>query len=166
MKKLLLLLCIMTISGFASKSFAQTPEERPHFESRSPEQIANRMTEQMNKQLQLTDKQFKKIYKLNLKEIKAKEKSMSKKGPGMNGPHVGMRHRPPMGEGGHSMGMKGERPSMHGPMGEHPMPAHKTPNELLKEAQKKESKLKKILTPEQFSKWKKFTTRPAEMPHN
>ena len=36
----------------------------------SPETVAKRDTDEMNKQLQLTEKQYKKIYKLNLKEQK------------------------------------------------------------------------------------------------
>lgn len=36
----------------------------------SPEKAAQRMTDRMQKELQLTDKQYKKVYKLNLKEQK------------------------------------------------------------------------------------------------
>ena len=59
------------------------------------------MTEQMNKLLQLTDKQYKKIYKLNLKEQKAFFKAMQNSDD----------YRPPMGEG---PGMRGGRPPMGG----------------------------------------------------
>ena len=84
------------------------------------------MTDQMQESLQLTEKQYKKIYKLNLKEQKEHFKAMQNSGeqrPPMGGP--GMRGgRPPlgapmgggeppmMGEGGFPGGM-GERPMMN-----------------------------------------------------
>ncbi len=54
---------------------AQEPEPRAEQkelprEVPSPEKAAQRITDQMQKELQLTDKQYKKVYKLNLKEQK------------------------------------------------------------------------------------------------
>lgn len=43
----------------------ELPREVP-----SPEKAAQQITDQMQKELQLTDKQYKKVYKLNLKEQK------------------------------------------------------------------------------------------------
>ena len=42
----------------------------------SPEKVAKRETDEMKKQLQLTEKQYKKIYKLNLKEQKKRFSAM------------------------------------------------------------------------------------------
>lgn len=55
----------------------QAQEQRPDAEQKqlprevpSPEKAARRMTDRMKEELQLTDKQYDKIYKLNLKEQK------------------------------------------------------------------------------------------------
>lgn len=122
----------------------------------SPEKAAQRMTDRMQKELQLTDKQYKKVYKLNLKEQK-KIFSARQEGAGMR-PPMGARpgmngERPPMpmGEGGMMPGMGGGRPPMGGPGA--PRMGKDVAEEMQKAAASKEKKLKKILTDEQFAKW-------------
>ena len=56
----------------------------------SPEKVAKRETDEMKKQLQLTEKQYKKIYKLNLKEQKKRFSAMQnseRPNPPMDRPH-------------------------------------------------------------------------------
>ena len=72
-----LAVCLTCCAGFINAQEAYEPQERQQQEKHlprevlNPEKVATQMTEQMNKLLQLTDKQYKKIYKLNLKEQKA-----------------------------------------------------------------------------------------------
>ena len=84
------------------KNGSSLPREVP-----SPEKMAKRETDEMNKQLQLTEKQYKKIYELNLKEQKKRFSAMQNS----------ERQEPPM--GGRPGGMDGRRPPMMG--GEPPM---------------------------------------------
>lgn len=137
----------------------------------SPEKAAQRMTDRMQKELQLTDKQYKKVYKLNLKEQK-KIFSARQEGAGMR-PPMGARpdmngERPPMpmGEGGMMPGMGGGRPPMGGPGA--PRMGKDVAEEMQKAAASKEKKLKKILTEEQFAKWQKMRDeqKPPRRPHN
>lgn len=141
-------------------------------EVQSPEKAARRATERMRKELQLTDKQYEKIYKLNLKEEKKRFSAMSEMQTpeGMDGgqrPEMGG-GRPPM-EGGMDFGgpggmgpgmgggMGGRRPQMGGaPGGRRPMMTQESAEDLQKAAAAKEKKIKKILTEEQFTKWQKM----------
>lgn len=76
MKLIGLAVCLTCCAGFIYAQEAYEPQERQQQEKHlprevlNPEKVATQMTEQMNKLLQLTDKQYKKIYKLNLKEQK------------------------------------------------------------------------------------------------
>lgn len=89
----------------------------------SPEKSARQATNEMKRTLQLTDKQYDKIYKLNLKEEKARYKAMSdnKKSQGYGRPDMG--------------------------------PSEEEIKKMQKAAAKKEKKMKKILTAEQYAKW-------------
>ena len=62
------LFCCNIITDIAAQTFEKRgfPQERL-----SPELTARKKTEQMDKLLQLSEKQFKKIFKLNLKEAKS-----------------------------------------------------------------------------------------------
>ncbi|UVO70210.1 hypothetical protein NXW64_03310 [Bacteroides ovatus] len=95
MKLIGLAVSLTCCAGFIDAQEANEPQERQQQEKHlprevlNPEKVATQMTEQMNKLLQLTDKQYKKIYKLNLKEQKAFFKAMQNSDD----------YRPPMGEG-------------------------------------------------------------------
>ena len=71
-----LAVCLTCCAGFINAQEANELQERQQQEKHlprevlNPEKVATQMTEQMNKLLQLTDKQYKKIYKLNLKRAK------------------------------------------------------------------------------------------------
>lgn len=153
--------CLTCCAGLANAQEANNSQERQQHEKRlprevpNPEKIATLMTNQMKESLQLTDKQYKKIYKLNLKEQKEFFKSMQNSGeqrPPMGGP--GMRGgRPPMGGGGEPpmMGEGGfpERVGGGAMMNRESSSA----DSQKKAAEAKEKKIKKILSPEQYEKW-------------
>ena len=70
MKLIGLAVSLTCCAGFIDAQEANEPQERQQQEKHlprevlNPEKVATQMTEQMNKLLQLTDKQYKKIYKL------------------------------------------------------------------------------------------------------
>ncbi len=70
--------------------------------------------------------------------------------------------RPPM-EGGMGPGMGGGRPPMGAP-GERPAMEKDNVEKMQKAAAKKEKKIKKILTTEQYAKWQEMR-QPQEPPH-
>ena len=154
MKLIGLAVSLTCCAGFINAQEAYEPQERQQQEKHlprkvlNPEKVAIQMTEQMNKLLQLTDKQYKKIYKLNLKEQKAFFKAMQNSDD----------YRPPMGEG---PGIRGGRPPMMGEdgfpgrMGGGPMMSRDTnsADSQKKAAETKEKKIKKILTKGQYEKW-------------
>lgn len=139
------------------KNSSSLPREVP-----SPEKMARRETDEMNKQLQLTEKQYKKIYELNLKEQKKRFSAMQnseRQGPPMGGRPGGMDgRRPPM--------MGGEPPMMGGAgpdRGGHPRGGDKDKDEEIQEAMAaKQKKIKKILTTEQYEKWQEISAKHKE----
>lgn len=158
-----LAVCLACCTGLVNAQEAGGMQERQQEkrlprEVPNPEKIATQMTDQMKNTLQLTDKQYKKIYKLNLKEQKERFKTIQGsseqrppmgEGRGMRGegggrPHMGEGEPPMMGEGGFRGRMGG------GPM----MNRDKdSADEQKKAAEAKEKKIKKILTTEQYEKW-------------
>lgn len=142
----------------------------------TPEESARRKTDILQEELELDGKQYKKVYKLYLKQAN-KELSSSRspqnsefsggmsggQGSGM-GPGGGMQGGPPSGMG---MSGGGRQPSMGGgmPEGSDPrMQSERMQNvsgknmdgpylEGDKEIAAKEKKMEKILSPVQYSKW-------------
>lgn len=158
------MICFMTFAGFAiaqetpeSQAKQQQEKRLPH-EVPNPEKIAMRMTEQMQRSLQLTEKQYNKIYKLNLKEQKKRFNLMQyaeNKGSFMRGGFGMGEGRPPMPMGGGEppMAREGGFPSRMG--GRPRMQLDDDSAEALKKAaEAKDKKIKKILTTEQYEKWK------------
>lgn len=94
------LLCGMVCTQAQEQEKKQLPRE-----VLSPEKTARKMTDRMKEELQLTDKQYDKLYKLNLKEQQEHFATMTERGNGQ---------RPSMGE---RPGMGGGRPPMSGGMG-------------------------------------------------
>lgn len=137
----------------------------------NPEKAAQRRTDEMSKALNLTEKQYKKIYKLFLKEEKEKVEAMMERHPGgMNGqPPMG--RRPPMGGGRPPMGggmppQGGGFPGMGGfPEGMSPEERMKEHAEKMqKEQEKREKKIRKILTEEQYAIWQTMKPQPQVLP--
>lgn len=117
-----ILLCLAALAVAAGLSAQETERQErgprgpqgPHGREmhRTPEQAATARTDRMNSELKLTEKQYKKIYKIYLKEENARKEAMSA-GP------MGM---PPMGGPGGPMGgpggfMGGGRPPQGGMQG-------------------------------------------------
>jgi len=137
---------------------------------KSPEEIAKCQADMMKSELGITDKQYKKVYNLIKKDHETRQNQYSGSGsgfppppgggmppsggPGMGGPGGGM---PPSGGPGMG-GSGGGRPPKDGQMPEGFQPYGKSVSEEYLE--KQEQKLKKILTPEQYSRWRK--KHPAE----
>ena len=140
--------CLISCSSLAVAQDHPEPQERQQYEQRlphevpNPEKIATQMTDRMQESLQLTEKQYKKIYKLNLKEQKEHFKAMQNSGE--QRPPMGGSETPIMGEGNFPDDM-GERPMMN--------KEQNVEDIQKKAAEAKKKKIKKILTPEQYAKW-------------
>lgn len=109
MKKLMWMACGLALlctpmGANATNRFDDPQEKVQKKEVPNPEKAAQRRTDEMDKMLDLTEKQYKKIYKLFLKEEKEKVEALMERHPeGMNGqPPMG--GRPPMGGGRPPMG--------------------------------------------------------------
>lgn len=101
-------------------------------EKPSAKQLAEAQTKRMEKELQLTEKQYKKVYSLYLREQKLRENLMSE------APMGGRPDGP--GPGGQGMGRSGM-----GGLG--------NDSEMQKFQEQKEKKMRKILTRQQVSIW-------------
>lgn len=174
MKKIVWMACGMalmctSLNASANVRYDDPQEKVQKKEVPNPEKAAQRRTDEMDKALNLTEKQYKKIYKLFLKEEKEKvENMMQRHSGGMNGqPPMGGRHpmgggRPPMGGGMPPQG--GGFPGMGGfPEGMSPEERMKEHAEKMqKEQEKREKKIRKILTEEQYATWQ--TVKPQVLP--
>lgn len=111
------------MSASANVRYDDPQEKVQKKEVPNPEKAAQRRTDEMDKTLNLTEKQYKKIYKLFLKEEKEKVEAMMQRHPG------GMNGQPPMG-GRPPMG-GGMQPQVLPPMpeGERPGPGPRRPEE-------------------------------------
>ena len=159
------------LSASANVRYDDPQEKMQKKEVPNPEKAAQRRTDEMDKALNLTEKQYKKIYKLFLKEEKEKVEAMMQRHPGgMNGqPPMGGRHpmgggRPPMGGGMPPQG--GGFPGMGGfPEGMSPEERMKEHAEKMqKEQEKREKKIRKILTEEQYATWQTVKPQPQVLP--
>lgn len=145
---------VFLLTAATQQNFAPHP---PKFIS--PDSIAREKTVRLKKELQLTDQQYDKIYRMLLKEEQKRLKERIPRPPFPEG-HYGMAPRP-----GHPP-FAGEGTIASRPMGETVCPPwhperESLPPDLKKDEKKrqkriarKEKKMKKILTPEQFGKWK------------
>ena len=160
MKKIVWMACGMALmcaplSASANVRYDDPQEKVQKKEVPNPEKAAQRRTDEMDKALNLTEKQYKKIYKLFLKEEKEKVEAMMQRHPGR--PPMGG-GRPPMGGGMPPQG--GGFPGMGGfPEGMSPEERMKEHAEKMqKEQEKREKKIRKILTEEQYATWQ--TVKP------
>lgn len=169
-KKIVWALCLAALMSVSSTVFAvalpdepQQEKQAPAKEIPNPEKAARKRTDEMDKVLNLTEKQYKKIYKLNLKEEREKLEALIGRGDKEAG-------RPPMMDGGGQPPMMGGgQPPMMGGRGGHPMMRPSGDHEKMKEdiekrAEKKMKKLRKILNDEQYDLW--LTMKPKQpAPH-
>ncbi len=144
---------------------AATDQKKLPREVPSPEKNARRMTDEMKRELKLTDKQYEKLYDLHLKEEKERFSAMQgqqqtgQRPPREGGPGGGGRPpmgggQPPMGGGGRPGG-GGQPPAGGFGQGESPRAPKDAPTdeERQKAMAARDKKIKKILTPEQYEKW-------------
>ena len=151
------MICFMTLAGLATAQEApesqanQQQEKRLPHEVANPEKIATRITEQMQRSLQLTEKQYNKIYKLNLKEQKKRFNLMQNaenQGSFMRGGFGMGEGRPPMPMGGGEPPMAREG-GFPGRMGERPRMQldDDSAKALKKAAEAKDKKIKRNKKP-------------------
>lgn len=168
--------------------FAGSAQERPHLQERAsagremreaetPETVARRKTDEMDAALNLSRKQYGKVYKLYLNEAKSRSSAKQSMRPPQGGgaPQGGMHGGAPSRMGG-SPGMGGSAQmggSLHlgGSPGMGGGPSHlgrpgSEPDGADEEAQMK--KLRKILTEEQYAAWDRiqFDALFRRMPDN
>lgn len=118
----------------------------------NPEKMAQKETDRLKEALNLTDKQYKKVYKLILKEQRELLENRMQRPPmmGANGrgprpPHEG--GMPPMGMG------EGAPDGMHRPPMMDGAPKPESAEDMQKRIAKKNKKMKKILTETQYDQW-------------
>ncbi len=137
---LISLICLMC-------SLAGMAQELDSFRSRQPREVvepevrARQLADELQVELELTQKQYKKIYKLFLQE--EKERSETRPDFGRQGPPPGGRREggPPPDRGSD---FSADRPQKR---------MEVDPEQMQKAVEEKEKKMKKILTDEQYEKW-------------
>lgn len=160
MKETVKVVLVAAFTCLSMSIIAQQSDKKATHEVPSPEGMARHITEQMKRVVQLNETQYKKIYKLNLNEQRKlfkQQQAQQKSGEGaenrppMGGPGGDMGGgMPPMGDGDFGGGMpQGDRNSDSQSFEEKAAAAKKI-------AEHKDKKLKKVLTSDQFSKWKAF----------
>lgn len=146
----------------------------PKFEQRDPEQVAKEQTDRLDELVSLTPKQYKKIFKFNKKMEKQRQSELENMMPqgrpeGFQGgrPDFGG-ERPPMGQGrpggmgpggpgGMGPGGQGGRPPRGD--GQFRGPRNEEMEEFMeKQNEKRDKEYSKILTPEQYQRWKSVET--------
>lgn len=131
----------------------------------NPEKIAQKETDRLKKELGLSDKQYKKVYKLLLKEQRELFEQLMQRPPMMPGDRPGRGMRPPH-EGGMPPMAEGRMPG-EGGMHRPPMgagPGAEKAEDMQKRIEKKNKKMKKILNESQYDKWLGMSRKPAPAP--
>lgn len=144
----------------------------PEFKKKTSTQIAQEYTDSLTEQLGLDEKQAKKVYKIYLEKAKKEESSMpSGFGSGMrrpSGPPSGGRGGMGGGPGGGMGGMRppggggGQFPSMDQAPSENMPRGTMTNGESEKDREKREKKMKKILTENQYELWQEMELKAAQ----
>lgn len=175
------LVCLLSFNAYAQESRPPRPgagqEEFRGKAPRSAEERAESRTQEMDKAVNLDEKQYKKIYRIFLKEENAKDSAMGNGGP-MGPPPAGSEGRPP--QGGGSFGA----PRMGGPGAGGPPAGRMNGDEMPPKGgfpgggpqkitvggkdidsdeyiDEREAKFKKILSPEQYSTWRRLHPDPT-----
>ena len=118
----------------------------------NPQKDAERIATEMKKTLDLSDKQYKKVYKFYLKQQKEIVEEMSSRNNPKNG------NRPPMPPQDGNRPPRGGRPDMEAgdgrPGGPKMKDGEKSP--MQERIEKEQKQMKKILSDEQYEKWLKM----------
>ena len=148
MKKVILFAAALLISFAAANAQEQSPQdmkgERPQRQQLKPKERAKANADSLNALVQLDEKQYKKVYKIFLEEANSMSDLFPNRGGGQRPPMGGGRPggfsggggRPPMGQGQMMGGPNGQMKSI--------------PERINEIREKREKKLKKILTEEQY----------------
>lgn len=164
MEKIMWAVCLAALMSVSAGAVAATscdePQQKENMQEKeipNPEKTARRRTDEMDKMLNLTEKQYKKIYKLNLKEEREKLEAMiGREGKDTNRPPMRGGGRPPMmNDGAQPPMMGGGRPPMMTDSS-----GRKMKEDMEKRAEKKMKKIRKILTDEQYDQW--LTMKPEQ----
>ena len=147
----------VTIAAYAQPMPPHRGQERHRKEIRTPEEIAKIKTERLQKEVILDDKQFKKIYKIYLKEEQAKQQAME---GNMMPPPGGFPGggRPPQG-GGPGMGHGTPPHAMSGDMAVPTVGGKAIDSDEYIDS--REKKFRKILTPEQYERFRSIHPDPS-----
>ena len=147
----------VTIAAYAQPMPPHRGQERHRKEIRTPEEIAKIKTERLQKEVFLDDKQFKKIYKIYLKEEQAKQQAME---GNMMPPPGGFPGggRPPQG-GGPGMGHGTPPHAMSGDMAVPTVGGKAIDSDEYIDS--REKKFRKILTPEQYERFRSIHPDPS-----
>ncbi len=140
---------LVALSGLLTTVWAADAPLKSYKDIPSPEGNARRITEVMSTELGLSEKQYKKVYKIQLEEQKKifKYRPMPQRGE-----RKGLEQRPP--RGGHPQGGRPPMPPHEMGMDENRPDPEKVAKELDKAAQKRDKKLKKTLDDSQYARWK------------
>lgn len=160
------MICACALGTATMPVSAQPDRPQPAAERKQPEpeQIARRKSDLLAAELQLTDKQNRKVYKIYLQQAKKSSKNLETDRPAFqegrrpDGPPQGGRRPqgPPPGNadrGGHGPQQSGDagRPGMqHRPANSMPV------MESDKEIAARDKKMRKILSSEQYDKWSRW----------
>ena len=143
---------VMTFTAVAQPPMGQGPRGRefpkdgPKFEQQDPAQVAQKQTDQLDKLVSLTPKQYKKIYKFHKRQAEERQSEMENFRP------EGVPGGRPDGMG---PGMGSGRPPRDGQF--RPEFRNEGMKDLMEEQQeKKVKKYRKVLTADQFQKWESF----------
>lgn len=179
------LVCLLSFNAYAQESRPPRPgagqEEFRGKAPRSAKERAESRTQEMDKAVNLDEKQYKKIYRIFLKEENAKDSAMGNGGP-MGPPPAGSEGRPPQGGGSFGaprMGGPGAGGPPVGRMNSDQMPPRggfpgDGPQKVTvggkdidsdEYIDEREAKFKKILSPEQYSTWRRLHPDPTGFFH-
>lgn len=147
----------VTIAAYAQPMPPHRGQERHRKEIRTPEEIAKIRTERLQKEVILDDKQFKKIYKIYLKEEQAKQQAMEGNMMPPPGGFPGGGH-PPQG-GGPGMGHGTPPHAMFGDMAVPTVGGKAIDSDEYIDS--REKKFRKILTPEQYERFRSIHPDPS-----
>ena len=150
---------IFTVLLMSATVVAQSPQNRGEAvvgrrAQISPEQIARTKTDSLTIELSLTEKQSKEVYKLYLQQATQLFAGLGQFGPGGRPGDGRSMQGPPQGVDRGNMRQGGERPNMQ-QMEERRQQfgAMMQPAESEKEVSKRDKKMKKILSANQYERW-------------
>ena len=167
------LVCLLSFNAYAQESRPPRPgagqEEFRGKAPRSAKERAESRTQEMDKAVNLDEKQYKKIYRIFLKEENAKDSAMGNGGP-MGPPPAGSEGRPPQGGGSFGaprMGGPGAGGPPVGRMNGGPQKITVGGKDIDSDEyiDEREAKFKKILSPEQYSTWRRLHPDPTGFFH-